>query len=224
MNLTDLRSRAREILDEDSTGFSTTLIDLFADDAVQTIVASDRHWGDHETSAALSVTSGTQQYDLTDTNLFYGTPPIDVKWVVNTDDWSELQHFPYNDAIVMYGDEEGTSESYSVYGGDIYLWPNPSADMTLSVIGQRRTVLPSASAGSQFDIPVELHSAVLYFVVAKYYARVEDSAMANFYMGMFASQIENAQNTLKTRNSHDHPLVYGGGGRIKRPSRFRWTP
>lgn len=201
MNLTELRERVYDILEEDEEGVPSALLDLFAQDGFDRVVSADRRWPWFQSTETLTTVTATQAY----------TPPLREVTRIIRPASGRLQFLNHADAVEDYAGEAGTPDAFSVWGNQIFLWPSPEATETFTLLGYRAPSDWQANPAVEIDIDPEFHMAILYWVLSRYYARIEDVEMAAFYEQMFVSGVASAQQSVKARNSHESPLILNGG-------------
>lgn len=211
MNLLTLRQRVWDIIETDDDEFPSSLLDAFAVDGFNRVVSSERRWPSWQSSATVTVSASTA-------SVVIGGPQFssalrEVTSLIDVADKTRLYQRPYRDALEEYGDDTGVPEAWSVWGGSIYLWPIPDSQVVLKAVGYRAPTDWSADPSAEFDCDDLFHMAILYFVLSRCYARLEDTEISSFYEGMFVSGVQTAVATVMNRNVSDEAVILHGGGK-----------
>lgn len=210
MNLQEIRDRTWSVLETDEDEFPTALLDAFALDGYNRIVGTDRRWPTFQTSSVVNVLANVPFFAVGGSQ--FVTAMREVTSLVNVTDKTRLYQRPYQDALEAYGTDTGTPEAWSVWGGNIYLWPRNDSNVTLTAIGFRDPERWWTDPSREIDCDSLLHMSILYFVLSRCFARMEDTELAGFYEQMFVSGVSSVAQTVMQRNTADDPLVLHGGG------------
>jgi len=102
---------------------------------------------------------------------------------------------------------------WSIWGESIYLWPKPSAGVTLSIQGYRQ---PSdwiaTGAGGVPDMPEEFHEVIAYWALHRGYLQQDDIEMAQVFASTFDSSLKAAASPYIRGNSAGPFIMSGGMG------------
>lgn len=114
---------------------------------------------------------------------------------------------------------------FSEWGGDVYWFPTPDVQYTMTVRGYRTAAdWVSQGAGASPDMPDELHNTIAVWTLSKAYAQQEDPELAALYERQFSDELNEMRRRLVV-TPHQQPLVLNGGsGRqliLARP-RYDW--
>ncbi len=209
MNLNDIRNQTWDILEMDDQELSTALIDLFALDGYNRIVGADRRWSFFQSSATLTVPASASSVPFTDPA--WSSPLKEIDRIV-TAGGDRLDGIEYSQGVEYYSGASSTAvEAYSVWGDAIHFWPTPAAETVLTVVGWRGPVAWQVDPDAELDCDDRFHMSVLYFVLSRAYARMEDTELAQFYENMFITGVSSASSAVKRKNSYDNPLILNGG-------------
>jgi hypothetical protein len=184
--------------------FPNALVDMFAEDGFNRIAFSDRRWPFYQSSATLTTSAADQTYTLASLSL------REIKRIVRSGEGG-LMPIDHAEAVGWFGTDTGDPTHWSMLSDVVYLWPIPTSTESLTVVGWREPTAWYNDVSTEIDAHESLHLSVLYWVLSKAYAQLEDTEMAAFYEGMFVSGVEGAQRALKLRNAGDLPLIYSGG-------------
>ena len=99
MNLTQIRSKIREIVDLDTQDVSDTLLNMYIKDGFDRIIALERRWPFYQKTFTLSTVPGERSYAINtigDGNLREITSIVDTSTVGN-----RLEYISYDDADLI---------------------------------------------------------------------------------------------------------------------------
>ena len=100
MNLTQIRSKIREIVDLDTQDVSDTLLNMYIKDGFDRIIALERRWPFYQKTFTLSTVPGERSYAINtigDGNLREITSIVDTSTVGN-----RLEYISYDDAEAVW--------------------------------------------------------------------------------------------------------------------------
>jgi hypothetical protein len=170
---------------------------------------------------------------------FYRTAAVERRWPTHEADWEYIiapegglatlaadtaeisavqikgttTRLIYADHDVMRTVENlgGTTYTFSLWGGKMYVWPAPSEDTTFVVSGYRK---PSAtwlnSPSVQVDLDERLHIPLLHYAVALAYAQQEDGELEDMYMRRWSQNVNEIRDSIMKGNVY-RPIVLNGG-------------
>jgi hypothetical protein len=212
VNRVDIRTKARQITELTSSDVPDEVIDLYARDGYERIINLERRWPSFETTTSFSTVAGQADYSIADDLLDL----IDFKSFRNDSDGVRLQIVGYEDAEDLWaGSSDGPPMHWSVWAGNLRLWPTPNDVYTYTVRGYRRLIAWWESDGVEIDADERLHTAILYFVISRLYQLQEDAEMTSLYAQSFAEAVQLARAEIM-RSSSARPLVLSGGTRVRR--------
>jgi hypothetical protein len=211
MNLLDIRLQTWSILETDDEEFPTSLIDAFAVDGFNSVVGTERRWPTWQTSADVTVPASTGSVAVG--GGAFSSAMREVTSLIDVTNRTALFHRPFRDAVEVYGADEGVPEAWSVWGGELYLWPVPATTVTLKAVGYRAPLVWWSDPSAEIDCDVLFHMPILYFVLSRCFARMEDTEMSRFYEQMFATGVATTVQQVLARNTSDEAVVLHGGGR-----------
>jgi hypothetical protein len=117
-------------------------------------------------------------------------------------------------------DTSGDPLFYSVWNGNIHLFPKPNNVRTLTVRGYREPI-DWVTEGGYVDAAPNLHFPLVYYACSRVYQRLEDIAMADVYKRSFDEGVMLAVKSLQTPTSHAN-LVLSAGLTTGRPTFNGW--
>lgn len=211
MNLADIRSKVREIVDMDTVDVSDALLNMYIKDGYDRMISLERRWPFLEKSYSLTTTQGTKDYTIS------GIGTGDVREITSIVEGSvggvRLTLVDHADAEAFWlgtEDTEGRPMHFSVWEQKLYLWPTPNSAYTLSLRGYRKPVDWSADDVTDVDADVRLHQSLVYYAVSQLYQLQEDVQLARFYRDSFDEAVRLAASDIMRVSSH-RPLVFSGG-------------
>lgn len=180
-------SFARAALQTDDTDLTDELLYTFTNDAVERIIGLRQNWPHLYAEGTLAVVASDNVYALASASFNPQTyTTIESVW----DDQgfgTALLQVEYQEAagywIGANQTESDTPSWFSVYGGNLYLWPIPSGTRTFRVSGYREPNEIDATTDTP-DIPSRFHNAIKYGVVALAIGQTEDYEGASWWANM----------------------------------------
>lgn len=210
MNLSDIRSKCREIVDMDTIDVSDGLLNMYIKDGYDRMISLERRWPFLEKSYTLTTVAGTNAYTLSDVG------DGDVREVTSVVDGGvggvRLTLIDHADAEAFWLGSQGTEGRpmhFSVWQQQLHLWPTPIGVYELSLRGYRKPVDWSADDVTEVDADVRLHQSLVYYAVAQLYQLQEDVPLARFYRDSFDEAVRLAASDIMRVSSH-RPLVFSG--------------
>jgi hypothetical protein len=217
--LEQLRTYVRQHLDLDQSELPNELIDVWARDASTKIARTRKRWPFLETSWTLTTVANTRDYALSALS-----PAADeVVSVVRDDrrliymgrDEAEAAYLPYQT-------DTGFVTFFNVWSDTLRLYPTPTFADVLNLRGYRKvTDWVAGGAGATPDFPDDFHDAIRLYLVAMAYLQQEDAELAQQFIAAFNGEMD----LLKKQYGDApgaYPLVFGGGPRVRTPSRLHY--
>lgn len=211
MNLTQIRSKIREIVDLDEQDVSDTLLNMYIKDGFERIIALERRWPFYQKTFALSTVEDQRAYDIDtvgDGNLREITSVVDTSTIGN-----RLEYISYDDAeSVWVGSYDQSSRPlyFTFWQEQIHFWPKPNGVYPLVVRGYRKPIDWSASDSIEVDADSRLHQPLVYYGVAQVYQLQEDIELASFYRKSFDEAVRLAAADIM-RPPSQRPLAVSDG-------------
>lgn len=165
-------------------------------------------------TATISLTSGTSSYTL----------PTGFVRIKSLRDDQTRDHLDPLDVSTFddLDSQPGTAEVYAVYGGQLHVWPTPSADRTLTL--RYRGVPSTFSDVSQpvsSVIPDELSHLVVKYARSRLFALEDDQPMADFWRAQFERDLMAAKGDLQASSGRTIRKIgrrrQGMWPRVRRP-------
>jgi len=213
--LAEISSFARAVLQTDDTDLTDEMLLVFGNDSTERIVNVRNIWPHLYSEGTLAVVASDGQYALNSASF---TPQtftyLESVWDDNGMGRS-LVETDYQEATAFWiGNNQTESDSpgwFSIYGGNLYLYPRPSASRTYRVGGYREPTAMTTS-GTSPDLPTRFHNAIQYGVVSLALAQTEDYEGAQYWAGI-ANQAVNAAMRAQFNNTTHRPAqMHGRGG------------
>lgn len=212
--LQQIRDFAREVLQTDSTDLPDSLVDVFANEATTRVIGLRDDWPHLYSEGTLAMVADDGIYALSSGSFTPTTfRTIESVW----DDavfGRSLVEVDYQEAAATWIGPSAniTNDPYyfSVYGGNLYLWPVPNASRTLRIGGYREP--NTMAAGSDLpDLPTQFHPAIQYGTCAIAYAQQEDPELAQFWKNMANESVAVAIRNLFMNRRHKPIMLWGRG-------------
>ena len=152
MNLSDIRSKVRSITDMDTTDLPDALLDMYAKDGFDRMIALERRWPFFQKSYSLSTVANQREYAISS----IGTGDVlEITSVVDTTNGGQrLTLIAHEDAEAVWNgssDLTGRPMHFSFWEGNIHIWPKPNAVYALALRGYRKPVDWTANTSTQID-------------------------------------------------------------------------
>ena len=221
MTATALRQTVRDITDLDAEDLPYSLLDLYLRDGYYRILDIEKRWNFLEKSFTFNTVAEQRAYPIAN---FTADPMAQIVSIVdNTGVGLRLDMVSHDEAETTYVgsyDTSGDPLFYSIWEGNIHLFPKPNNVRTLTVRGYREPI-DWVTTGGYVDASSNLHFSLVYYACSRVYQRLEDVAMADAYKRSFDEGVTLAIKSIMTPNSHAH-LVLSAGRTNGRPTFNGW--
>lgn len=211
MNLTQIRSKIREIVDLDQQDVSDTLLNMYIKDGFDRIIALERRWPFYQKTFTMTTVADQRAYNINtigDGNLREITSVVDTSTVGN-----RLEYISYDDAEAIWVgsyDQVQRPLYFTLWQDQMHLWPKPDQAYPLTIRGYRKPDDWSASDSTEVDADERLHQCLVYYGVAQVYQLQEDIELASFYRKSFDESVRLTAQDLM-RPSSQRPLAVSDG-------------
>jgi hypothetical protein len=210
MNLSEIRTKVREVVDMDSTDLSDALLNMYIIDGYERMIALDRRWPFFEKSWTLTTVAEQPSY------LLSGIGTGDVREVTSVVDNSagglRLTMVDHTDGEALWlgsNDVSGTPRHFSIWQQSLYLWPKPETAVTLYLRGYRKPTAWHDNDATEVDADERLHQSLVYYAIAQVYQLQEELEVSGFYRQSFDEAVRLAAADILRVPSH-RPLVFSG--------------
>lgn len=224
MTLTDLRTFVRNHADADIDDAPDGSLDVYARIAYNDI-HSRINFPQLQVVYTMTTIAGQAEYDFTS----FSTSDLDkITAVIDTTNLGRrLIYMVESDADLAFGAPIGmTSEvasAYTVRNGVLILYPKPSSSgKTYTVRGIRKPAEWPAGAGSQPDLPAQLHEAIAWYMLSSYFLGQEDTQLAGVYLGEYQQMVDRFVKNESIKDIGSRPHVMGGQN-YQQPSFTRYV-
>lgn len=141
-----------------------------------------------------------------------------INLVNNTNSGNELiyiDQFKAEQIWVGTNDQSDIPAYWSIWAGQINLWPKPNDVYAITMRGYRVPSLtwlnqPDSNSTDYVDLDTEFHMMLVNFVMMRIFQYQEDPEMAAVYQRHFQEGVAIAQQNLTAPNSNQ-PLILSGG-------------
>lgn len=206
--LADFRTDIRTHLDLDDSDLPDVLVDEFIRDGAVLVQYHKTQWPWHAAEWSLAVTAGTQEYAITaatNTDSYV----LDQIRLVRDADGNRLRLLEHD--VSSGADGTGTPSGYRIFGGMLSLDRNPSADMTLKILGYREpTDWVADGATATPDTPTVFEGVIRKWAIGLAYAHQEEGATASYWMD--SAQFELDRLTKRFNDLPPEQLVMNSRG------------
>ena len=221
MSAANLRDTVRDITDLDATDLPDSLLNLYLRDGYYRILDIEKRWNFLEKSFTFNTVAEQRAYPIAN---FTADPMAQIVSIVdNTGVGLRLDMVSHDEAETTYVgsyDTSGDPLFYSIWEGNIHLFPKPNNVRALTVRGYREPT-DWINAEGNVDASSNLHFSLVYYACSRVYQRLEDVAMADAYKRSFDEGVTLAIKSIMTPNSHAH-LVLSAGRTNGRPTFNGW--
>ena len=221
MSAANLRDTVRDITDLDATDLPDSLLNLYLRDGYYRILDIEKRWNFLEKSFTFNTVAEQRAYPIAN---FTADPMAQIVSIVdNTGVGLRLDMVAHDEAETTYVgsyDTSGDPLFYSIWEGNIHLFPKPNNVRALTVRGYREPT-DWINAEGNVDASSNLHFSLVYYACSRVYQRLEDVAMADAYKRSFDEGVTLAIKSIMIPNSHAH-LVLSAGRTTGRPTFNGW--
>ena len=221
MTAAKLRETVRSITDLDVEDVSDAILDLYIRDGYYRILDLEKRWSFLETTFTFPARVGVRSYTIAD----LADEPVSqiVSVVDNTDIGYRLDYISYDEAEEVYVGSYDTNSRplfYTVWNGQIHLYPKPDKNITLVCRGYREPY-DWQTEGGDVDASPNLHFALVYYACSRIYQQLEDPTMSQVYKQSFDEGVALARKNIMEPTSHA-PLILSQGKTGHRSSERAW--
>lgn len=210
MTAASLRTTVREITDLDVEDLPDSLLDLYLRDGYYRILDLEKRWTFLEKSFTFNTIAEQRAYTIED---FTSDPIGQIVSIVDPNNIGlSLDMVPFDMAETTYVgsyDTSGDPLFYSIWEGQIHLFPKPNNSRTLNVRGYREPI-DWITEGGVVDAAPNLHFALVYYACSRIYQRLEDVVMAAEYKKSFDEAVVLAAKNIQKPASHAHMRLSAG--------------
>ncbi len=216
--LAELREKVRTQVDVTGLELPDATIDWYLQQAFDRTTAAENTWPYYQTHWDLTLQPGETTMPLpSDCN------PVSIVSLTSDENYNRPLHMINQEtAEDVYFLVPGTISpwvtEFSVWGGDIYLWPPtdyPEAQ-GYTLRGYRLPESMTTTAG-QIDADRRLHLPLVNYACALAYAQQEDTTLEATYMERWQRDVEMARQAIM-EPQRNRPVYMGGG--LRRGWRF----
>lgn len=210
--LDDLRNRVRSQTQTTNQELFNSDIDTWLQEAFNRTVAAAVAWPFYETVVSIVWPASTPTQplpaspDQIDANGIVSLVDLDTGIRLEMVDYEWAEDIYTNLTVVPF-----TPVQYSIWGGDIYLWPTPDFDdpRNYRLRGYRRPRdWIAGGASAEPDCDDRLHLALAHYATALAYAQQEDEVLEDKYMQRWQRDVQLAAEII-IEPGRDRPLTYG---------------
>jgi hypothetical protein len=218
--------------DPNTNDINEEVVYQFIKEGYQRIVSLYDRWPWFQAVYTLNTVNNQRSYNtgfiLTNTSSTAIATPVagetfsDIAQIINvvnnTDSGNELiyvDQFKAEQIWVGANDQSDIPSYWSLWAGQLNLWPKPNGVYALSIRGYRTPSLTwlgntNPDSTDYVDLDVEFHIMLVNFVMMRIFQYQEDPEMAAVYQRHFQEGVAIAQQNLAAPNSN-LPLVLSGG-------------
>lgn len=208
----ELRDAVRTQVDLDEVDLPDVTLDMFLREAFDRTAALDRKWPSLQTEWSVTTTDGKVTLSALD------PVPAELAAVVDTSRQRRLLYYDHDFVEENFAAQTGNAEFFSMWGGELYLWPAPEDGTSYKLRGWRK---PSyawlTDGGTEADLDEKLHLAYFHYAVALTYAQQEDEVLEQVYMNRWNQHVQTVRDDI-TKGVQYAPVVLNGG--YQQPFRY----
>jgi hypothetical protein len=202
-------------MEVDDEELPDAILNIYLQEAFDRTMAFDNRWPRYEKIWALAKVIGADMITLpADLNL-----PSIISVISATDNFrlTMANHENAEDnfaPLYQAGTRVGTPAYYSIWAGQMYLWPSVATDQSYDLILRAyRQPVWSNGASDIPDLDTRLHATLAYFAISLAYAAQEDEILEGVYLARWERDLRNQMRTM-LEPIHHRPLVMHGGAPI----------
>lgn len=195
MQISEMRSYIRSVVDIDSSDISDDVMNRFLGEAYDVIVYSEKRWPFFEVSTTFSTAGGTKDYTLATVGASVTNGLREIA-SLKTDD-HVIQYLGRDTGDIVYPLDSTTSGDpwyWSYWADNVRLYPTPGSGETVYVRGYKNPAAfgaGSSDATEPSDLPTPFHMVLATYGIARAYEQQEDPTMASQYFSIFNQELEN---------------------------------
>ena len=202
-------------MEVDDEELPDAILNVYLQEAFDRTMAYDNRWPRYETTWPLAKVVGSDTITLpADLNI-----PAIIS-VVSATNHFRLTMINHENAekgfapVYQDGSAVGTPIYYSLWGGQMYLWPRADTNLSHDLLlrGYRQPVW-SNGASDIPDLDTRLHATLAYFAISLAYAAQEDEILEGVYLARWERDLR-AQMRTMLEPIHHRPLVLHGGAPV----------
>lgn len=203
----------RNHIDANNVDAPDSNLTVYARMAYNDILSRSTSWPHLEVAYTLNVVAGTSTYPLSGLG---GGSDMDVVYsVIDSSGLAKrLVYVTRADGDLFFTAtsvvQNGDPVAYTVFNGNIVLYPTPAGSDTYTVRGFRRATTWPAGSGSTPDLPTDLHESICWYMIANYYLAQEDANLSQLYLGEYMQMVDRFVRGEVTKNSRPRPTIMGG--------------
>jgi hypothetical protein len=221
MNLAEMMEVVRSQAQTDTVDAPDGLLTFYARSAYQDIQSRVGQWPHLRESFAHITVPGTPNYAFatfapnTMEYIVSATVPDNVLYPMSRDEYR---------AQTRNSTTTGTPTHYMVDGDVVWLWPTPAAATTLSLSGYSSfNVWPGGPGDvSEADLPRGFDTAIVFFMMGRYYQSQEDIELYQQYMRDYETTLQNQIDRAMRGNDIFMGPSIKGSGRSAGISETQW--
>lgn len=203
MNIEDMRSYIRSVVEIDSSDISDATLNRFLGEGYDQVVYSEKRWPWYETETTFTTVAGIKDYTLATVGASVqntAAPPVNVGLkeiqALRTDD-EILQLLGRDEADAMYPlstTTSGTPSYWSYWADTIRMYPTPPGGETIYVRGYKNPThfgVNTVNGLGPVDFPEPFHVVIATYGISRAYDQQEDPEMAVTYFNTFIRELDN---------------------------------
>lgn len=195
MQISEMRTYVRNVVDIDSSDISDDTLNRFLGEGYDLIVYSEKRWPFYENESTFATVDGTKDYTLATVGASVTNGLREIA-ALRTDD-HVLEYVGRDVSDVTHPLNQNTTGEpwwWSFWADSVRLYPTPDAATTVYTRGYKNpTAFGAGSSDSTepSDLPAPFHIVVATYGVARAYEQQEDPDMANQYFAIFTRELDN---------------------------------
>ena len=203
MNIEDMRSYIRAVVEIDSSDISDATLNRFLGEGYDQVVYSEKRWPWYEAETTFTTSSGTKDYALSTIGASVqndASPPAvvglrEIHSLRNDDHILTLLGRDEADKVYpLDSSSNGQPYYWSFWAESARLYPTPSGVDTIYVRGYRNPSsfgVGSIDGTSPVDFPEPFHVVMATYGISRAYDQQEDPDMAITYLNTFIRELDN---------------------------------
>ena len=209
MNLDEMMTVVRDQAQTDSVDAPDGLLTFYARSSYQDIQSRIGQWPHQRESFTHMTVAGTASYPFSTFSpntmeyIVSATVPDHVLWPMSRDEYRQ---------VTRDSTSTGTPTHYMVDGGVVWLWPTPAAATQFALSGYSACAEWPGGAAAEPDLPRGFDTAIVFFMMARYYQGQEDLELYQQYMRDYEITVQNQiERAMRGTDIFMGPSVKGSG-------------
>ena len=195
MNIEDMRSYIRSVVEIDSSDISDVVLNRFLGEGYDQVVYSEKRWPWYEAETTFTTVASTKDYALSAVGASLSNGLREIQ-ALRTDDHilTMLGRDAADASYPLDTESSGDPWYWSFWGDTARLYPTPAGGETIYVRGYKNPThfgVNTINGTGPDDFPEPFHVVIATYGISRAYDQQEDPDMAANYFGTFIRELDN---------------------------------